>query len=111
MLLLEIITGKRPSSEEVTSGMTLPVWVRSLQAQDRERYAIDMDLFQASDEPQLKQILHIMNAALLCTGHVPSTRPTMLQVLDNLQGMPESVTEEAALIPVESAAASVDFDN
>lgn len=114
VLLLELITGKRPTSEEVTSGMTLPVWVRSLRSQDRERYAIHMSLFQSADEPQLNQILHILNAALLCTGHVPATRPTMLQVLGNLQEMPEAVTEEE-LVPVEAPPvvdnSSMDFDN
>lgn len=112
VLILEIITGKRPTSEEVASGTTLPAWVRSLRAQDRERYAMDMNLFQSADEPQLNQILHILNAALLCTGHVPTTRPTMLEVLNTLQEMPESVTEEA-LVPVEAPvrSSSVDFDN
>ena len=112
VLLLEIITGKRPTSEDVGAGVTLPAWVRSLQAQDRERYAIDMALFQSVDEPQINQILHILKAAILCTSFSPTTRPSMLQVLCNLQEMPESVAEEE-LVPVEAPvdSSSVDLDS
>ncbi|KAG0615822.1 hypothetical protein M758_5G069500 [Ceratodon purpureus] len=113
VLLLEIITGKRPSSEDVGAGVTLPAWVRSLKAQDRERYAIDMTLFQSADEPQIEQILHILKAAILCTSYVPAQRPSMLQVLGNLQEMPESVAE-GDLVPVEApvdSSSSLDQDS
>ena len=113
VLLLEIITGKRPSSEDVGAGVTLPAWVRSLKAQDRERYAIDMTLFQSADESQIEQILHILKAAILCTSYVPAQRPSMLQVLGNLQEMPESVAE-GDLVPVEApvdSSSSLDQDS
>lgn len=108
VLLLEIITGKRPTSEDVGVGVTLPAWVGSLKAQDRERYAIDMALFQSADEPQIIQILHILKAAILCTSYVPAARPSMLQVLGDLQELPESVAEE--LVPVNAPVDSSSLD-
>jgi LRR receptor-like serine/threonine-protein kinase FLS2 len=115
VLLLEIITGKRPTSEDVGAGVTLPAWVRSLKAQNRERYAIDMALFRAADEPQIDQILHILDAALVCTSYVPASRPSMLRVLGTLQEMPESVAEEELVpveeeAPVDSSSSSMDQD-
>lgn len=103
VLILEIITGKRPTSEEIGVGVTLPAWVRDLRGQGREQYAVDMNLFQSADETQLNQILYIMKAAIMCTSHVPTSRPSMLQVLGNLQEMPECAAEDQELIPVEAS--------
>ncbi|XP_073387276.1 probable leucine-rich repeat receptor-like protein kinase At5g63930 [Physcomitrium patens] len=97
VLILEIITGKRPTIEEVRVGVTLPAWVQDL----RDQSAIDVSLFQSADESQLNQILHIMKVAILCTSHLPGSRPSMLQVLLNLQEMPQSAIENQELVPLE----------
>lgn len=100
VLLLELITGKKPASEEVGVGPTLPTWIRSLRAQNREQNAIDMAMFQCADEARINQILHVMRAAIMCTSHVPAERPNMLEVLENLREMPEVDAEEELLVPV-----------
>nr|XP_024364885.1 protein BRASSINOSTEROID INSENSITIVE 1-like [Physcomitrium patens] len=105
VLILEIITGKRPTIEEVRVGVTLPAWVQDL----RDQSAIDVSLFQSADESQLNQILHIMKVAILCTSHLPGSRPSMLQVLLNLQEMPQSAIENQELVPLEVPTSKVDF--
>ncbi|KAJ8461243.1 hypothetical protein OPV22_034169 [Ensete ventricosum] len=76
VLLLELLTGKRPSQQPVLEETTLPVWVRSM----RE------DVIEGADDERLMTIIDI---AAACVHLSPDSRPTAWQILKMIQEVKE----------------------
>ncbi|CAL9150497.1 probable inactive receptor kinase At5g67200 [Musa acuminata AAA Group] len=76
VLLLELLTGKRPSQQPVLVETTLPVWVRSM----RE------DVIEGADDERLMMIIDI---AAACVHLSPDSRPTAWQILKMIEEVKE----------------------
>lgn len=90
ILVLEMVTGKRPTDDMFNGGLSLKQWVKS-HYHGRLEKAIDPSLL--SESPKQNQeaknmwevaIVELIELGLLCTQDAPSTRPTMLDAADDL---------------------------
>jgi len=90
VLLLEIITGKRPTDESFSAGgSTLHDWVKSLYPHPHKLRPIVEAAVQRYQAPLAhindrrvweEVIMEMIELGLICTQYNPSTRPSMLDV-------------------------------
>ncbi|KAK4754248.1 hypothetical protein SAY87_002352 [Trapa incisa] len=90
ILVLEMVTRKRPTDDMFVSGLSLHKWVKSHYHGRAER-VIDSSLLRASRDqsPEVMKmwevaIAELIELGILCTQDSPSTRPTMLDAADDL---------------------------
>ncbi|KAJ0075839.1 hypothetical protein Patl1_34786 [Pistacia atlantica] len=90
VLVLEMVTRKRPTDEMFVSGLSLHRWVKS-HYHGRMEKVVDSSLVRASRDqfPEVKRmwdvaIGELIELGILCTQESPSTRPTMLDAADDL---------------------------
>jgi serine/threonine protein kinase len=102
VVLLEMITRKRPTSAEFVDGASLRSWVQS-KAHDKRSEAIDPALMDEAKEEEGKEqeVYHVLAIALACAREAPRDRPPMMDVLDSLlslrRGKPSSKLYSQAL--------------
>ncbi|XP_071717540.1 probable LRR receptor-like serine/threonine-protein kinase At2g24230 [Rutidosis leptorrhynchoides] len=87
VILLELITGKKPVGDEYPDddnpkAQDLVGWVRRLVRMNRGSVAIDPKIRSTGDEGQMMEGLKI---GYLCTADLPSKRPSMQQVVGLLK--------------------------
>ncbi|KAK8591491.1 hypothetical protein V6N13_031533 [Hibiscus sabdariffa] len=83
VLLLEILTGKKPTDEAfLEEGTKLVTWVKGVVEERREEYAVDSSLGCSCP---MDEINKTFNVALLCLETDPSKRPTMAEVVKMLE--------------------------
>jgi hypothetical protein len=90
VLLLEVLSGKRPASSDLGIQSTLPTWVRSLKAKKSEYSVFHHSLIRGASHSQIAQMKQVLNIGLLCTAAVPEERPNVLEVLKLLKGIAET---------------------
>eukprot|EP01018_Ginkgo_biloba_P034832 Gb_33466 [translate_table: standard] len=78
VILLEILTGKRPTDKEEFGDSNLVGWVKLHLNQGKSMEVIDPDLKDIGVDCELMQYLHI---TMQCLEDFPSRRPSMLQVV------------------------------
>ncbi|TKY48002.1 putative leucine-rich repeat receptor serine/threonine-protein kinase [Spatholobus suberectus] len=90
ILVLEMVTRRRPTDDMFVGGLSLHIWVKS-HFHGRVEKVVDPDLVTASrDQSQeVKKmwevaIAELIELGLLCTQESPLTRPTMLDAADDL---------------------------
>ncbi|CAK9322438.1 unnamed protein product [Citrullus colocynthis] len=90
VLVLEMVTRKRPIDDMFVEGLSLHKWVKS-HYYGRVEKVVDYSLQRASrdESPEMKKmwevaIRELIELGLLCTQESPSTRPTMLDAADDL---------------------------
>lgn len=78
-ILLELLTGKNPSSVINDQGIDLPKWVESIFEEMETTQVFDHELirFQNSNEEQMISLLHL---AISCTSQHPKRRPPMTDI-------------------------------
>lgn len=84
VLLLEIVTGKRPTDVLFQQGSSLHEWVKSQYSHKLEAM-IDEALQRCTTVQRDSNLWHdivleLIELGLMCTQYNPSTRPTMLDV-------------------------------
>lgn len=85
VILLELLTGKRPTDKEFFEDTNLVGWVRQLVDERRSADALDPGLrTNASDQYEMLQYLKI---ACDCVQDFPSRRPSMLEVVAMIKGV------------------------
>lgn len=87
VVLLELLTGKKPIQSLDQGGGDLVTWVRN----HVHKYSLSLDNFLDArleldllDETDVAQILDVLKIALLCTDTSPSRRPSMRKVVSML---------------------------
>ncbi|KAF3450994.1 hypothetical protein FNV43_RR07083 [Rhamnella rubrinervis] len=90
ILVLEMVTRKRPTDEMFVGGLSLHRWVKS-HYHGRMEKVVDSSLMRASRDqsPEVKKMWEVaigelIEVGILCTQESPSTRPTMLDAADDL---------------------------
>nr|DAD45364.1 TPA_asm: hypothetical protein HUJ06_003594 [Nelumbo nucifera] len=90
ILVLEMVTRKKPTDDMFVGGLSLHKWVKS-HYNGRVERVIDPSLMRAArdESPEVKKMWEVaigelLELGLLCTQEAPSTRPTMLDAADNL---------------------------
>lgn len=81
VLLLELVTGKRPIEYGEDNVVILNDHVRILLEQGNVLDCVDQNM---GDYPE-EEVLPVLKLALVCTSHVPSDRPSMADVVQILQ--------------------------
>lgn len=81
VVLLEIITGKKPVDESFSEGQHVIQWVRDhLKSKKDPVHIIDQKL-HGNPDSQIQEMLQALGIALLCTSNRPEDRPTMKDVV------------------------------
>uniref|UniRef100_A0A0D6QUH1 Protein kinase domain-containing protein n=1 Tax=Araucaria cunninghamii TaxID=56994 RepID=A0A0D6QUH1_ARACU len=99
MVLLELLTLKRPTSENVSGDMA--GWVRD-KIHDSYGEVLDPAIFATATTSRKKKIKRVLGLALMCTRDDPETRPSMKEVLEMLIQMKGFRIEGNAVVPTTS---------
>ncbi|MQM13820.1 hypothetical protein Taro_046743 [Colocasia esculenta] len=91
VLVLEIVTARRPTDEMFEGGTSLHRWVASCYPGGRVERVVDASLWTAARDQrgEVKRMWEValeelLELGLLCTQESPSLRPTMLDAADDL---------------------------
>eukprot|EP01018_Ginkgo_biloba_P027585 Gb_40484 [translate_table: standard] len=84
VVLMELLTGKRPIEPEFGEAMNIVEWVRSkIRIKDGIVQALDPNVAASSTSVKEEMIL-VLRIALLCTSRLPRDRPSMRDVVTML---------------------------
>lgn len=102
ILVLEMVTRRRPIDDMFVGGLSLHKWVK-IHFHGRVEKVVDPALVTASrDESQEVRkmwevaISELIELGLLCTQESPSTRPTMLDAADDLNRLKRYLNGDTA---------------
>ncbi|KAL3533016.1 hypothetical protein ACH5RR_006537 [Cinchona calisaya] len=107
VLLLEIVTGKRPTDVLFQEGSSLHEWIKSFYPNKLQPIVEEaIARFSPSDTPitynQRKKwgnvILEMIELGLICTQYNPSTRPTMLDIAHEVGMLKEYLSCSSSLL-------------
>ncbi|KAL1568671.1 ubiquitin-protein ligase E3 Brl2 [Salvia divinorum] len=93
VILLELLTGKRPTDKEDFGDTNLVGWVKGKVREGKGMEVIDAELLsvnKATDEDeaeQVKEMVKYLEISLQCVDDFPSKRPNMLQVVAMLRDL------------------------
>ncbi|KAH9291639.1 hypothetical protein KI387_043171, partial [Taxus chinensis] len=84
ILLLELLTRKRPADDMFVEGMNLQKWA-SMDFPNRMTEVVDRNLLQDVDELErpktLQWLTHLLQVGLICASELPQQRPSMLEIV------------------------------
>ncbi|XP_015968109.1 MDIS1-interacting receptor like kinase 1-like [Arachis duranensis] len=85
VVLLELLTGKRPTDEEFGESVDIVEWIRrKLRDNKNLEAALDPNVV-GNSRHVLEEMLLVLRIALLCTAKLPRERPTMRDVIMMLE--------------------------
>ncbi|XP_057777676.1 serine/threonine-protein kinase BRI1-like 2 [Salvia miltiorrhiza] len=90
VILLELLTGKRPTDKEDFGDTNLVGWVKGKVREGKGMEVIDAQLHEDEDEDeaeQVKEMVRYLEISLQCVDDFPSKRPNMLQVVAMLRDL------------------------
>jgi serine/threonine protein kinase len=85
VVLLEILTGRRPVEPEYGEGNSIVDWVRRKVAAGGEAGLRDVTAAWADDGGDGDEVALALRVAMLCTSRCPQERPSMRDVVSMLQ--------------------------
>lgn len=97
VVLLEMLTGKRPVDASLGEGRHLTDWVREMQHCHHDVVEILDPWLRGMADPYVEEMLQALGIALDCVHPVPEERPTMRHVASLLVGIRHEVEEYAKL--------------
>ncbi|AES97517.1 putative protein kinase RLK-Pelle-LRR-III family [Medicago truncatula] len=84
VLLMEILTGKSPSSAaDSGAGVELPKWVQSVVREQWTAEVFDLELMRYKDAEE--EMVALLKIAMTCTVTVPDQRPKMSHVVKKIE--------------------------
>lgn len=98
ILLLEMLTRKRPTSDIFVGNLNLHNWVKST-FQNRLKEVIDSGLFSEVNEDEFEEnnaykcLISLLQVGMLCSKYSPEKRPTMRDVVRMLESIREDLME------------------
>lgn len=91
ILLLELITGKRPDDPSFNESMSIVKWVRemALSSGGGSTNSLDqlIDTRMNDSMIEYQEVEKVLNVALLCTAELPMNRPSMRRVVELLKDL------------------------
>ncbi|KAI3455218.1 hypothetical protein Pfo_011881 [Paulownia fortunei] len=101
VLVLEMVTRKRPTDDMFVGGLSLPKYVKNHYHMQMEN-AVDHSLFRAlrDQTPEVRRMWEVaigelIELGIVCTQESPSMRPTMLDCADDLDRLKRYLTGDA----------------
>ncbi|GFZ07920.1 leucine-rich receptor-like protein kinase family protein [Actinidia rufa] len=101
ILVLEMVTRKRPTDDMFVGALSLHRWVKS-HYHGRVERVIDSSMVKAMKDqsPEVKKMWEVaigelMELGMLCTQDSPNTRPTMLDAADDLDRLKRYLTGDS----------------
>lgn len=113
VVLLEIITGKKPADSSFAEGQHVIQWVRDHLKKKKDPVLILDPKLQGQPDPQIQEILQALGISLLCTSDRSEDRPTMKDVaalLREIQQDQPATAAEAADKPPRKNSNATSFD-
>ena len=86
VVLLEMVTGMRPTSTTFADGVCLPTWVQS-KLYEKWSEVIDPSLMDEVKDGKEHEVYNVLTIALSCVRETPRGRPSMIDVRDSLLSM------------------------
>ncbi|XP_057814455.2 putative receptor-like protein kinase At3g47110 isoform X3 [Cryptomeria japonica] len=89
ILLLEMLTGKRPTHQMFADGLSLRMWV-SMAFTDRISEVVDDSLFLCNGSftnTTCSCLIQLIRVALLCSKDSPKDRPSMAEIVELLESI------------------------
>ena len=83
VVVLEMITKRRPTNNIFVDGKSLPIWVQG-SLHENWMDVIDPDLREQIQDNEQKALYSVLTLSVACAKDLPKDRPTMLDVLDAL---------------------------
>lgn len=116
VLVLEVVTGKRPTDDMFSEGLNLQGWVKSHMCSEKLADVIDPSLLSSAGKEEVEEekkeeslspgdprrmvwevaIVELIELGILCTQGSPSMRPTMLDVSDDLDRLKRYLSGDAS---------------
>eukprot|EP00253_Pinus_taeda_P022195 PITA_22195 len=106
IVLLEMLTGKKPTHDMFVEGMNLQKWVGS-SFPNRLMDVVDLGLLRRTgscteEDNNLNCLSSLINVGLLCTNESPKGRPTMMVILGMLQNIRDTFLSPGAIPKLQS---------
>ncbi|CAN6172829.1 unnamed protein product [Urochloa humidicola] len=104
VMLLELITGKRPTDVIFQEGLTLHDWVKRHYPHDvgeviAQSWLTDAASAVAADERLMADVMvELIDLGLECTQHSPSARPTMVEVCHEITVLKEDLAKHMGAV-------------
>ena len=94
IVLLEMLTSKKPTHSMFVEGMNLQKWVGS-NFPEKVKEVVDTSLLRRAgmstkEEEELNCLNKFISVGLLCTNESPERRPTMMDIVGTLQSIRET---------------------
>ena len=100
IVLLEMLTKKKPTHNMFVEGLNLQKWVGSI-FPNHVAEVLDRSLLRTSaiteDDKELNCISHLINVSLICTKDSPQERPTMIDIVHQLQNIKDTFLGAAGI--------------
>ncbi|XP_071739316.1 probable leucine-rich repeat receptor-like protein kinase At1g68400 [Rutidosis leptorrhynchoides] len=104
VLLMELLTGKCPSTMENDGGVVdLPQWVRSVVREEWTAEVFDLELMSYKDIEE--EMVVLLNIAISCTVSGPNQRPVMdhvVKMIHDIQGVEVSPRSDTLNLDIDS---------
>ncbi|GLJ18207.1 hypothetical protein SUGI_0321980 [Cryptomeria japonica] len=97
VLLLELLTMRRPTSEDIVGD--LPGWVR-IKLCDGYPKSMDCVFYRTASTSAKKKMVRVLGLALICTRDDPERRPSMKEVLQMLRQIMKENEERVVPAPL-----------
>jgi hypothetical protein len=113
VMVLELITGKRPTDVIFQEGLTLHDWVKRHYPHDvgevvAQSWLTDAATAVADERLMADVMVELIDLGLECTQHSPSARPTMVEVCHEITLLKEDLAKHrSAAVTTGRGAASM----
>jgi hypothetical protein len=94
VMLLELITGKRPTDVIFQEGLTLHDWVRRHYPHDVAAVLAHAPWRERERAPEEVAVVELIELGLVCTQHSPALRPTMADVCHEITLLKEDLARQ-----------------
>ncbi|TVU31409.1 hypothetical protein EJB05_23093, partial [Eragrostis curvula] len=99
VVLLELLTGRRPTDKEDFGDTNLVGWVKMKVREGAGKEVVDPELVAAAVDGEEAEMARFLELALQCVDDFPSKRPNMLQVVATLREIDDAQAPEPPVAP------------